>query len=1027
MNQLTTADFYLIRTPSFSIDSLYALNKYLQDQDINAVKQTFSNDFFLKAIYFSSRDFYKIAKFWIDDDAVIFNSEDRVLITLYKYYNRICSRSTPYGLFAGFALGKTSKQPSKISFCKENFFDSIFRTDMLFLNRLKKEILKQEENTKILFYPNNTIYQFGDKLRFIEWDDDNNYKISEITNNSLIAEIIDSSKKGINKSDICAIINKQYEELEHPEIADYIDTIISSKILVDQLPPYITSNKNPVDELYHKLTESNIESTLLKEISSFVESQRNTINIDEIENFSKTYSDYLNPEHHPFQVDLKVNFQENNLNTKIVDGIINSALELMGTVKKEESTRISSFKNKFNRKFENKEVLLAHALDPQLGIGYDFHVSGNVEEMPLIQNIDFSYETNETEVKIPPIINIILKKYLRHLDHFTQQPIILTEEDIKSISNTTSSYKWNTDYYLIGDLLSANFEELDNDKYKFLCKSSIPSPYLSNLFSRFAYHDKELEDKLKTYAKNDEDSNYINAEIIHHPGGRVGNILLRPRLYNYEIPYVTNTNAAHDKIDISDIIVSIRNNEIFLQSKTLNKEIRPRLSSAHNFSREQLPIFRFLCDLQYQNTNPGLRWDWSFLSTQTFLPRVEYKKLVLSEARWKISKNKNINLNLLREQIAELKIPKDCKIKEGDNVILIDTTHIVCLNILLNKIRKGDFNIYENINNSSFISKEDKKYCSEFIFPIVNNQHVQNINGQAYKEKSEKRDFYPGSEWIYFKIYCSHMVGDRIITSVIKNTIAFINERDHIQLNWFFIRYEDPDHHLRFRIKATDINDFLAVLDRFLKPLIDEELVFSLQIDTYKREIERYGEDNIELSELLFCNDSSAIMQFLDLTTNYEEDEAIRWKTAIASIDILLDDFGLSLHQKKLLFEKAYHGFLPEFVDISDSDCKKQFKSSIDLKLRDSKKFLDDVLRIKDYTDINDFIVPFKNRSVDNGPIVSSIKNNVENEEKLISLLQSYVHMTLNRFFYTKARMHELVIYYFMFKTYNSILNRDEK
>lgn len=1025
-NQLTPTDFYLIRTPSFSIESLSELNGYLEEQNINAIKEAFSADFFLKAVYFSSREFYEIAKSWLSDDSIRYDCDDRILMTLYKYYNRICSRSTPYGLFAGFSLGEISTERSNIEFCKEECFEPIFRTDMLFLNRLKKEILTQEGDTKILFYPNNTIYQVGNNLRFIEWDDENNYKISEATNNELLADILQSAKAGITKAGITSIISKCYDDLEQLEIMTYIDTIITSKILVDQLPPYLTSRENPIYELYQKLKDNEIESTALNDLISFVESQGTSIDIVDIEKFSKKHSNYLSAENQLFQVDLKLNLRENNLNTRVIEDILRDALELMAVVKRNNSSRITSFKNKFITWFENKEIPLIHALDPQLGIGYDLHISGNVEDMPLLNNIEFSYETDYSELKSSSLLNLILKKYIRFFDYSNQRPIVLSEEDIRSVtSNTQSEFKSNNDYYLFGDLLSDSLENLDKGNFKFFCKSSIPTPYMSNLFSRFAYHDRNIEDKLRRYTEDNESLNYICAEVIHHPGGRVGNILLRPQLFNYEIPYVTNTNSAHNQININDIMVSIRNDEVFLRSKTLNKEIRPRLSSAHNFSREQLPVFRFLCDVQYQNINTGLNWDWSFLSNQTFLPRIEYKKIILSEARWKISKNKGANLSFIREQIIQLKIPKDCKIKEGDNFILIDTTNVVCLNILINKVKQRDINIYENLNNTCFISKDGREHCAEFIFPLINKNSATNKRVMSNEKKTINRDFYPGEDWVYFKIYCSHMVGDTVITSAIKNTIESLKAKDNKFLVWFFVRLDDPGHHIRFRIKSTDVETTLDIFNKHLKSLTDDGLIFSFQLDTYKREVERYGVENIELSETLFCHDSNAMIQFLTLLNDFEDNEDTRWRTAIGSIALLLDDFNISIANRKSLFERIFNHFMLEFVNVSDQESKKQFKRSADLKLRKNKEFLDSVLRLKDYSSIEAFISPFQERSMEAKEIIGSIMENTRNDEKLLYLLERYIHMNLNRFFYAKARMHELVIYYFMFKTYDSILNRN--
>ena len=62
--------------------------------------------------------------------------------------------------------------------------------------------------------------------------------------------------------------------------------------------------------------------------------------------------------------------------------------------------------------------------------------------------------------------------------------------------------------------------------------------------------------------------------------------------------------------------------------------------------------------------------------------------------------------------------------------------------------------------------------------------------------------------------------------------------------HWFFIRYHDPDPHLRVRFSgepARLINGLLPALERALAPLTATGAVRKWMLDTYVRETERYG------------------------------------------------------------------------------------------------------------------------------------------------------------------------------------------
>ena len=278
----------------------------------------------------------------------------------------------------------------------------------------------------------------------------------------------------------------------------------------------------------------------------------------------------------------------------------------------------------------------------------------------------------------------------------------------------------------------------------------------------------------------------------------------------------------------------------------------------------------------------------------------------------------------------------------------------------------------------------------------------------------ENRTFIPGSEWVYFKLY----TGTKTADTILKNELhGYVNDllQNGIIDKWFFIRYSDPEFHIRLRFHLKKTQNFTYIFNHFFEicnSLVDAGLVWNIQCDTYNRELERYGEHLIEEAESIFFADSECIVSLIKKLNNNEN---YRWMIALKLINEMLSDFGLSIEEKQNLMGNMSKSFKTEFG--FNEFNSKQFN----LKFRENKKSIESVLnntiQEKDFISLYQ---PIKKRTKELMPVVRQIKSKLGKGEKINDLLNSYIHMTLNRLFRSKNRQHEMILYDFMFRYYTS-------
>src|SRR6266704_5045369 len=229
---------------------------------------------------------------------------------------------------------------------------------------------------------------------------------------------------------------------------------------------------------------------------------------------------------------------------------------------------------------------------------------------------------------------------------------------------------------------------------------------------------------------------------------------------------------------------------------------------------------------------------------------------------------------------------------------------------------------------------------------------------------------------------------------------------------WFFIRYADPDWHLRLRLHGEPRRlhaEALPSLEAAAAPLLEAGQLWRVQLDTYEREVERYGGDRgVELAEQVFAADSEAVLAIMGPLSG-DTGLDLRWHVAIRGMDLLFDDLGLTLQEKRSAARQARAGFGREFgIDGN-------FRSQVSQRYRAERARLEALLDPGQAlpAPLAVGLEALRRRSLQLAPVTAELRRLGQAgplSATLADIAMSYAHMHVNRLLRSAQRAQELVL-----------------
>lgn len=742
---------FIIRTPVYPIDFYKNLTKGLFIES-DAIKEILKNTPINEALFLTSPELHAEIQKWIIQVDYPVDKANKIKLSGLKYLMRMSTRCTPFGLFAACGTGKLANE-TVINIEKEKRFHRKTRFDMQFLTNLASELTANPTiQNQILFYPNSTLYHLGNFYRYVEYTLHQNkrkYSLEALKRTDYLDLVLLKSIAGASKKELTTVLVS--DEITKNDANTFIEELITNQILVSELQLTLTSPSKKNLSLLNHSPEDCFVARNDRETSSENKTNGYSLELDDLnkqlfeidtkfDNPISCYEDIIKTvakTNIPFdkkyllQTDLFLDSNDFQLDKKYTSELLKAIDVLNKISEKQKNTLLENFKKAFVERYESESIPLVKALDVETGIGYLQH-NDSFDVTPLLDSIGISQknETHNHQISLNKVDTIIYKK-LQYALQNNEHSIELKQSDFNN--NDFSGQNLPATF-------SCLFEIVEEQGKEWIIIQSIGGSSAANLLARFCYGDPGINDLANEITQYESESyaDKILAEIVHLPEARTGNVLRRPSFRAFEIPYLGQSGLpTSHQINIQDLILFVKNNRLILWSQKQDKEVIPRLTNAHNYSYNALPIYHFLCDMQFENCKSGIGFNWNNLEKIfDYFPRVTIGNCIVSKAKWIFNKekhpeffkvlaknqvtyDKNIFSFVLHIPSLEVNeaLPQYVSLADGDNALILNLENSTCIEMLVETVKnRSQFVLEEFLFPSSKVVKGEKDcYANQFI------------------------------------------------------------------------------------------------------------------------------------------------------------------------------------------------------------------------------------------------------------------------------------------------------------------------
>lgn len=907
---------FMVRRPIGTLKN-YIDNYILQEKC--SVEDLINDNKVVEAIMISSKSLYETIEKYKKDKKN--DNLDSIGRALNKYFNRLTTRPTPYGLFSSVSIGTFGDD----NYIKKGKYKKRARVDCEWLfNVMEILVFKEFCYKKVQLFTNNLLLKEGGKLKNIypfsdEKSISNNIeKFYYIKMAKNIELVLDLAQFGVLYEDIKVILEKSYIGIPEEIIEKFLEELIKKEILVTELEN-LSENTNQLKYILKVLENRGFQSETYNKLITldrFIDRYNNTglgagIELLEVI-FSLMKEIAIGKEF--LQVDL-VSDDITRLN-HIIKKELEKSLSAITLLRPDRNLRyLKTYLNQFLEKYGSGEwVQVNTLLDSMKGIGSPYPLK------------DKMLNSVRDDKLVDFIMNKIIESAYKNQSEIQLEcpEIEAFKIDIDDEKNFSKSMEIN--FYI----KSESDEHISNGDYLLYFGANGGSYRAGKTFGRFldcldVSANMFIEELNKKEESQNRDIEICELNTLNKTN-RITNVTNNKHFRKYEINLYKTINDEKNKINIEDVYIGVEGSRFVAKSKKLNRKLDITTNHMLNNSSGN-DVYRFLRDIGFMERSNALDFKM-FLEGELslkFIPRIKYGNLVIIPTTFRLDYNNIKSIKKLEvfseylfREFLFFGFQKICYLADGDNRILLNLENNFHLKYLWSELKKrksmmvlqefeGDIHKHWSEHNYEFVLPLSlNKECFEKI-PIINkiDDAIFRDNPLNEENSNVQKLFLPGSEWLYIKIYYNDRRVDELLGENIYSFILDLKSKNLIN-KYFYIQYADQEKHIRLRLKIISedkVHLVLKELKRYQEYLMQESLAKTFMVDSYDREIQRYGGESIEIAESLFEVDSSNILTYLNLI---ERNEITFDKELFAccSIIAIMEGAGIKYEKQLELFDK---------------------------------------------------------------------------------------------------------------------------
>jgi thiopeptide-type bacteriocin biosynthesis protein len=776
-----------------------------------------------------------------------------------RYLVRASSRCAPFGLFSGISIG-TIGEHTELRLAPRAEYRLRARADGHLLALAARRLRQLAGTRDVTYVRNETLLRVGRWYRFLAIDltrkEKNVYVTTTVVRDNVLDAVVDLTKEPTPAAALISFI-AAIGNVDPASAANYVTSLVERGVLARTgLPPpdaHLALNAataalaDEEPELAKRLDQY---AAAVESIGVSVGSIRKA-DIDCIISQARVLG--FNEPRFPANV-VMVKPGAFSLSSEVVQDIAEGIDILRSTARSRTHPLLRHFKERFVARYEAARLPLIEALDPDIGISIDELTEPDAERFLRAFKAPPEAEEGAFGRHEELLLDIIAGAQPGAIE------VELTGEQLKALSHS-EPYPIPESF----NVLCTLGQRADGHYDVFIGGAGGPPGV--RLMTRFAFASEDLDAFVRDAVATDQKvvAPALLAEIVHQPADPTQwNVSLRPPLRAVELPVLGIPTTTSRQLALQSLFVGVAEDRIIITTAD-GTEVLPRLTSGHNFLFHRNPVlYKFLGALQSQNSPMPLDWSWGALSSRRFLPRVRCGRIVLSSARWRFTRaelERHGEIDAIAAFLMESGIPP-LVLVDG---LLLDLRAPRALPLLHAGIKRSE----QLLITECFPGPET------MVAEGPEGRFVCEIDLPFHRIASEKRavfspvdpqpasTFHPGDEWLFAKLYCAPRMSDDLLTAAVRPLTQRLRTEGMID-RWFFIRYADPDFHLRLRLRHREGQHgaVMTLLRDVLREQQLERFVHRITFDTYEREIDRYGgATGIVLAESLFHADSEAILE----------------------------------------------------------------------------------------------------------------------------------------------------------------------